>query len=139
MSKVDKKTRVVEVINKLSLLSGPISLIHPSRGKSSIGRPISIHVNLAVRNSWAHDAHDLRIRRTSELFATLVSRCLRQRGNWSQTAGNTGYNLVVIGPTAEQSEPPTEPSLRSHPSARGVTSENINPIVYRTVPVYTCM
>jgi len=138
MSKVGKKSRVAQkVINKLLLLSGRYLAFVRWRGRSSIGRPMSIRVNLAVRDSRAHDAHDLRIRRTSELTATFVSRCLRQRGNWSQTAGNTGFNLVVIGPTAEQSEPPTEPSLRRpHPSARGVTSENINPNVYRTVPVY---
>lgn len=136
MSEVDKKCRVVKVINKLLLLSG--------RYLSFVRRVVAVNcllddrwfrVNLPVRNSRAHDAHDLRIRRTSELTATFVSRLLRQRGNWSQTAGNAGYNLVVVGPTAEQSEPPTERTLRPHPSVRDVTSENTNPNVYRTVPV----
>lgn len=136
MSEIGKKRRVVKVINKLLLLSGQyLSFVRRVVAVNRLLDDRWVRVNLPVRNSRAHDAHDLRIRRTSELTATFVSRRLRQRGNWSQTAGNTGYNLVVVGPTAEQSEPPTERTLRPHPSVHDVTSENTNPNVYRTVPV----
>jgi len=119
MSKVSKKSRVVKVIKKLLLLSGRyLSFVRRVVAVNRLLDDRWVRVNLPVRNSRAHDAHDLRIRRTSELTATFVSRRLRQRGNWSQTAGNTGYNLVVVGPTAEQSEPPTERTLRYHPSAQ---------------------